>query len=576
MSEHEPGRPKEQPTLLHALLQRHLFQWGFGYVAGAWILLELIDFLADLFGWPIVFVRLALTLFAFGFPAVLILAWYHGEKGRQEVSRREAVLLVLVALGGTATAGWVAFAWEAEDPVGFFPTAVARVLPDDPRDAPTSLAVLPFVNLGGDPSDDPFADGVTEDIIAQVSRISHLRVISRTSIMQYRGTLKSVPEIGRELNVDFVLEGSVRRVGEAVRIVAQLIDARTDEHVWSDTFDPEITDILRVQADVAEQVADALASTLAPAEPLTLARAPVGRVDSETYEMLTRGRRLIRSDDPGEWAEGQRLLAATVERNPSLRAAVEALADALVESVETSPAPEAPSPDPRIRALVEQEMGNAWQVALVGGDPHAAEAAMLEALRENPNDARARRWYGVLLARGGEEEEALEQLRIARSLDPFSPPLGVDLAEVLTLLGRHEEAVRELERVLDSNPEHHPARIALGLALHGAGRTDEALEDLRRTVDATLGHPAALGALGYVLALTGDREATESVLDSLLSVQEPGTTHALAVAQLYAVLGDTVQALQWLERVPGGADPRLLTPRQGRLVTWHRPAAQPR
>lgn len=570
---------RDHPTILDAFLQRRLVQWGFGYVAGAWILLEFTDFLADMFGWPEVVVRLVLTVFAFGFLAVLVVAWYHGEKGSQAVTRREVALLCLIGIAGLGTAGAVALGGPRGSSPTLAQTAVARMPPDDPRDAPAAIAVLPFVNLSGNPEDDAFADGVTEDIIAQLARIPHLRVISRTSIMQYRDTALSLVDIGRELNVDLILEGSARRVGDRVRIVAQLIDARTDEHLWSETYDREMTDILRIQSDVAGQIGAALSETLAPMGEVRLAADP-GAVDHDAYRLLMRGRRLARSADAAEQAEGLELLAQAVEREPALLRALSAMPEALGPGTDGPLGLSSPEGE-RLRTVVQRAVDAAsmpgdvqaalrWRLVLSEGDLEAAREAAEEAVRANPNDAAARRWYGLLLAQAGSGAEAIEQLRIARSVDPHSPTLGVDVGEVLAGMGRYGEAVGELEAVLARAPDHLPAQVALGVARHGAGDVDRARAELERAVEASGGHPAALAALGYVLARTGDEVGARAVLDSLLAAE--GTRHVPAafIARIHEALGDSAEARRWSERqdaqgvmvlrVPGAAGGRERPP----------------
>jgi TolB-like protein len=446
-------------SLLETLLVRRVFQWTIGYVVGAWALLELMDFLSAMFGWPPVVVQITLTLLAFGLPAALVLAWHHGEKGRQEVTRSELVLLGVIAALGFVTAGHVATSPAGEGPLASPLTAEARERPPDPREAVTSLAVLPFVNLSGNPDEDYFADGVTEDLINQLSRLPQVRVISRTSIMQYRNTTKGLVEIGRELGVDFVLEGSARRAGDQVRIVAQLVDARSDEPVWSGSYDRELSDILRVQGEVAVEIAEALHGTFqfAPVSHLALNRDPV---DGEAYRMFLEGRRLARSTEAEEREEGLHLLAHALELDPSLHPARMALAEALL------PTPGAESPPERgqggstgARVVITRvlegpsqsahspEPRESWPLALVRGDTAAALELAEEALRAAPNDAKTRRWYGMMLAHMGETEEAMEQLEIARALDPFSHGLLADMGEVLAAAGRVGEVHGLLQRL---------------------------------------------------------------------------------------------------------------------------------
>lgn len=574
MTLHDPPRPTG-PTLLEAFLARRVVQWGFGYVAGSWILLEFLDFLTELYGWPDVAVRVALTLLGFGLAAVLVLAWYHGEKGRQEFTRREVALLAVIGVSGVLTAAWVGVGASGGERPGLVPTAAARTVLDDPRRAAASLAVLPFANLG-DAAEDYFADGVTEDIIAQLSRIPNLRVISRTSVMQYRGTLRSIPEIGRELGVEYILEGSARRVGPRVRIVAQLIDARTDEHLWSETFDRDLSDILRVQAEVAERIAANLSRLLGLAEPPRFAAA-AGPVESEAYSLYVRGRRLIRSPDPEAREEGGRLLEEAVTREPALQAAVAELADAVLREVDEG-AGAAPLPGAeRIREFVGRHAGRTWQVALARGDREAARAALVEALRADPNNSEARRWYGLLLLQEGETEEGLEQLRISRSLDPLSPAPALDLAEAMVAAGQTAEGLRELERWVERRPDHVSTRVALGMAYLAAGEEERAAAEIARAREGAPSHPSAMGAHGYLLAREGRTDEARSLLDSLEADPRGGAAHRVARAQILAGLGDTAEARRLLEDSPEGTLGRVLSGRGTHVIPVRpRPPQSPR
>lgn len=472
-------------SFLSQLFTRRVVQWGVGYVVGAWAFLELMDFLAEMFGWSEVAVQVALTLLAFGLPAALVLSWYHGEPGRQRATRREVILVTIIAVMGLGTAARVATAPRANGPAVVSQVA-ARELPSDPREAAASVAVLPFVNLSADPDEDYFADGVTEDIISQLSRVPHLRVISRTSTMQYRNTTLGLVEIGRELNVDYILEGSARRVDDQVRIVAQLIDARTDEHVWSGSYDRELSDILRLQDEVAGEITHALSETLQITPEPRFAR-DAGTVDGEAYRTFLRGRRLVRSADAAEQEEGERLLAQALEMDPTLNAVRGALAEALLppgtHPAEIGDAPEegsrrfvlvqrhlkGPGTPPEAGARVE------WRLALARGESERAREALLEALTQDPNDAQARRWYGVLLAQEGRTEDALEQLEIARVLNPHAPELLADMGEIMARAGRAVEAAALVERLMESGASGEPRALAVARIFLALGDSAQAV-----------------------------------------------------------------------------------------------------
>ena len=450
-----------ETSLMARIRARRIFQWAFAYVAGAWVLLELTDFLSELYGWPEVVVRFLLTAFAFGLLATLVVAWFHGAPGRQRAPRTEVVLLVLLALVGAGTslrvlAGGVGD--EAAGPlagsfggVGLTRAALAETRIPDPREASLSLVVLPFASLDGGVDEGlSFADGVTEDILFELSLLPGLRVISRTTAMRYRDAPMTLVEIGRELGVDLVVEGTVRRAGDQARIVVQLVDARTDEHLWAGSYDREVEDLLAVQAEVAEAVARELSQALglAPEETRRFAGRPA-HVDPEAYRRFLEGRRLARSEDPVQVEAGAELLARAVELDPRIESAWRALGDLLertdgasdttlvrvrsfvrgqaTAAVTEGPNPFAVAPDPARAGTVRFESAQAgagqagavqpgdaeatvpptsgpatsrWRFLvhrtdLDAGALEGAETALVEALVSTPNDADARRWYGL-------------------------------------------------------------------------------------------------------------------------------------------------------------------------------------
>jgi TolB-like protein/Tfp pilus assembly protein PilF len=505
----------DQHSFFKRVSERRIVRWALGYLAGAWILLEFTDFLAGDFDWP----------------------------------------------GYTA-----AVAMDDASPAPF------RLAAMDPREARVALAVLPFVNLGGDPDDEYFSDGVTEDIIAAVSRIPDLRVISRTSVMTYKNTDRSVVQIGQELNVDLVLEGSVRRVGDRVRIVAQLIDARSDDHLWSETYDRDIRDILAIQAEVAQHIARELSSAVGA--PVVLADAGGQSVDPEAYSLYLQGRQLARSEMPEDRQQAAALFEAAVELDTTLTVAYSALAESVVPEDPGDVAPPARQTSERVMRVVQRGLeraGGSPELHLSAAVHHAlhqrdvagaAESAR-KAIEANPNHAGARRWYAALLGRMGRHDEALEHLYIARSLDPLSAGVAAEIGEMLYAMGRHDEAIRELDAALARDPRQPGARATLGLAYQAKGETARAIEELRRAAEDPRG-VHVLGSLGYVFAVSGQRQAARAVLDSLrLGLSGGGVPH-VALAQIHAGLGEADQALQWLQRSADSTTAVMMAPHMAR------------
>jgi tetratricopeptide (TPR) repeat protein len=390
-------------------------------------------------------------------------------------------------------------------------------------------------------------------------------VISRTSVMQYRNTAKTIPQIAEELGVEYVLEGSVQRHGDRVRITAQLIDARKDGHVWADSYDREVRDILAVQSEVAEVIAGRLSAELTP---LTLAELrDTAQVDPEAYNLYLRGRQIARSEEPGEVAKGVELLGSAIAKDSSMVGAYTALAEALVPaSIGLGEAPLPPEP-PAIEGALNRALAAHPRAeihtfvarrAIEDWDFAKAEAAARRAVEANPNYARGQHWYGLLLARTGRQSEGLERLRAALSIDPRSPQINADLGELLYAMGRFDEAIAQLQKTLALDSTSASAYLNLGLAYSAKGLHDQAVAALRRAARLERGNPVVQGYLGYVLADAGQTDEANRILNDMETRRRPP---ASAIAQILAGLGRSEQALQWLEKAASERSSILLSPR---------------
>lgn len=556
-------------SVIRRLKERKMVQWAIAYGAAALVLLELADFLAEAFDWPMVTLRLISVVVAFAFLAVLVIAWYHGEQGHQRVKTTEALLLAAIVLGGGTTAWWVGTrtaaavpATAAEGQPGGASSDLMMTSAMDLDDGRTGVAILPFLTIGTDADSESFADGITEDIIAEVASVEGLRVISRTSVMQYRGSDRSIPQIGRELNVDVILEGSVRRVGDDVRIVATLIDAQTDEHLWTSTYDRNIKDILQVQTDVARDVAAQMRERLG-LDVLLAANTDRPEVDPAAFEQVVEGRKLAESAEPEERQRGVEMLMEAVVRDSNLvTVALPALAELAAPEADRMGMMQPPAPpSPDVAAAMQRAMRHAPNApavrtfsirrALGEADFEEAETEAGRAIEENPNNAMAHRYYGLLKGRQEQYDEAVEHLREAVRLDPHSATIGTDLGEILYAAGRTDAATAQLRRVLAEHPGHVPARVALGLAYQAAGEHERAVAELRRAAQESRGNPMVMGSLGWVFATQGALAEARAVLDTL-RVRSETRGASVAIAQVLSGLGEMDEAAQWLWQTGDG------------------------
>ncbi len=322
-------------NLWSRLRRRKVVQWGIAYLAGAWALLQGIGFAADAFTWPSAIKQVALLLLLIGLPIVVVLAWYHGDRGEQRVSRSElAILTLLFLLGG----GGLWLYGQRSQPT----TAVANsAKPPATSDARPSIAVLPFENRSAKQDDAFFVDGIHDDILTQLSKVSALKVISRTSVEQFRDTKLPTKAIAEQLGVKSILEGGVQRAGDRVRINVQLIDAGTDAHLWAESYDRELTaaNIFAIQSEVAAAIAGALKATLTAGEKARVNAVPTQNLEAwENYQL---GRQRLAKRTSTGFTEAERYFRKAIELDPNFALAYSGLADSLAVSLDYTDAPRA-------------------------------------------------------------------------------------------------------------------------------------------------------------------------------------------------------------------------------------------
>ena len=412
-----------------------------------------------------------------------------------------------------------------------------------------SLAVLPLKNLTGDPEQEYFADGMTEALIANLGKIGALQVRSRTSIMQYKGVKKPLPEIARELNVDAVVEGSVLRVAEQVRITAQLIHAPTDTHLWAESYERDLGDVLALQREVARAIAREIKVAVTTTEETRLASAR--RVNPETYEAYLKGMFHLNKMTPEGTEKGLDYLRQAIEKDPADPLAYAGLACGY-SIIGHGPAP-SPEALPRAKAaalkaleldetLAEAHAALAEVKLYYDWDWAGAEQAFQRALELNPNLAEAHghyAWYLVLL---GRLDEGLAEMKRAQELDPLAPIYSAWLGQQYWGAGQYEEAIDEARKSLELNPDFPIGLYVLGAVYATKGMYEEAIAEHQK-VGAVA--PDWGWGLGHTYALAGQRDEALNVLAEL--GEEYQQRNAWGVAEIYAALGEKDEAFRWLE-----------------------------
>src|ERR1700756_3558218 len=456
-----------------------------------------------------------------------------------------------------------------------------------PSSAIRSLAVLPFESLSNDASQDYFADGMTDELISDLGQISALRVFSRTSVISYKRARKPLPQIARELSVDAVVEGTVLRSGNEVRITAQLIEASADKHLWSQSYEGELRNTLALQNDVARAIADQIRINLNPAEQAALKK--VRAVNPEAFESYLKGRYFWNK----RTAEGLNVALAyfnqAIDEDPTIAQAYSGLADtyallgdwqyAVMTPMEALPKAKAAA----IKALeLDSALGeahNSLAFCLDGfeWDFDSAGKEFQRAIELNPNYATAHHWYAWHLGLLGRYDDALAEMRKAENLDPLSLIINSDLAELLVVAHSYDESIQQSRKTIEMDPNFALAHNQLAQAYLQKHLYDEAVAELRKAVQLSGSSPTCIANLARAYVASGKRSEAIKLLNDLEKRSIHGYSNASEIATIYASLGDTDQAMNWLEKAyeerfnPGvllrpGFDPLRSDPRFHNLL----------
>ncbi len=428
-----------------------------------------------------------------------------------------------------------------------------------------SLAVLPLANLSGDPQQEYFADGMTEELITDLAQIGALRVSSRTSAMRYKGMEKPLPEIARELNVDAVVEGSVLRVGDRVRITAQLIAAATDRHLWASSYERDLRDVLALQGEVARAIVGEIGVRLTPQERSRLTDKKT--VNPDAYEAYLKGRyHWFRGTAP----DAQKSLdyfQQSVAKQPDYALAYAGIADAYVQMAGSAYgvlSPREAFPKAKVAAmraveldptLSEPYVSLAWSSFVFDRDWTTAESQFQRALRLNPNYPNAHQYYGAFLSSMGRFDEAIREAKRGQELDPLSLRGNLDVGFFLHNARRDDEAIPWFRRVLDMDPTFLRTHWVLGLALVQKKRYDEAITELQKAVELSGSGPAQLGSLGYAYAVAGRRAEALEIVEKLKESSREHYVPPATVSIVFSGLGEKDQAMAWLEKANEERDP---------------------
>jgi TolB-like protein len=460
-------------SFLGELKRRNVVRVGVAYAIIGWILVQVGEAVFPAFEVPDAILRGLVIVLILGLPAVLVFAWVfeitpEGIKREKDIDRAASITgvtgrkldrLIITTLS-IAVVLLLVDRFVTRAPESDPPTATAEVTRPEPVAGPSqaqaeaepSIAVLPFVNMSDDPSNEYFSDGISEELLNVLVKVSGIKVASRTSSFAFKGKDVSIPEIAEELHVDHVLEGSVRKSGNRVRVTAQLIEVRSDRHLWSETYDRELEDIFAIQDEISGHIVDALKVALGAGEAQAIADAGKPTENLEAYELYLQGRYFWQRRGEQNIKKAIDLLKRSLDADPAFARAWAGLAAAYITLpvYSTEPwqeyFPMARQAAERALAL-DDTLADAYVVVaditrMVDLEWQGAERAYLAALEYEPRNATAHLWYAEFLFVVGRLEDALEHNEIAYELDPLSPGANINLAWNLMALGRPEDALR--------------------------------------------------------------------------------------------------------------------------------------
>ena len=416
-----------------------------------------------------------------------------------------------------------------------------------------AIAVLPFENLSGDPGQDYFVDGVTDELMTDLARMGSVRVISRTSSMQYKHAKSSLRKIASELGVDAVVEGAVARSDNRVRITAQLIRASSDHHIWANSYERDVSNILALQTEIASAIARELRVELALQMPPPASQRPLNQ---EAYVEYLRGRYAWNLRREPALLEAIQHFEAAIRIDPGFAQAYSALADSHTAlGYLNARSPEETFPNARIAArkaleldssLAEPHASLAYYSLYFERDWQAAEKEFRKAIELNPNYAVAHDWYGVYLTAMSRWDDALKEIEKARELDPMSLPISTDVGFTLYYSGKYDAAIESLRGTLERDPTFPLAHLWLGRAYEEKGMYGEAVAEFEKVQKALPDWPVATAATGWVYGRWGKTSDARRVLTTLVEQSKHHYVSAYAIGLVHAGVGDKDQALEYL------------------------------
>ncbi|MEY2548408.1 MAG: hypothetical protein QOD64_990 [Verrucomicrobiota bacterium] len=557
------------PNFFAELKRRNVYKVAVAYAVAAWLLIQVATQVFPFFEIPNWAVRLVVVLLALGFPVALILAWAFEitPEGIKRESEIEADESITQHTGRKIIAITIALAVVA---AGLFVYQLVRsksLFTPRQSEAPTvsipakSIAVLPFENLSSDKENAYFADGIQDEILTRLAKIGDLKVISRTSTEKYKSAPSNLREIAQQLGVATILEGSVQKSRDQVRITVQLINALNDAHLWAETYDRSLIDTFAVETDVAQRIAASLAAKLSGAEKQAIAARPTE--NTEAYQLYLKGRFFWNKRTGADLKTAGEFFERAVAADPTYAGAYAGLAQTyLLIPVFGAGRPLDFFPKATIaahRAIDLDETSSEGHTALAmltlfNFKFAPSEQEFRRAIELNPNYATAHHWFGnSLLVTLGRFDEAIKEGQRAVELDPLSLIINADLGSTLMIARRYDEAIAQLRKTLVLDGNFAYARWNLGEALYFKGDLGAAIAEYEKAA-ALDDDPEILALLGRAYAESGQKEKALKILEKLKAAEQQRFVRNYLYTIIYTGLGDKATAIDYLEKARDGGE----------------------
>ena len=538
------------------LRRRNVYKVAVGYAVIGWLLIQITTQVFPFFEIPNWAVRLVVLLIVVGFPIALVIAWAfeltpEGLKRTEEADRaypvrsRSRAWIYVVISAGLLSAGL------------FFLGRYTAPNENKVANVPAkSIAVLPFENLSRDPDNAYFAEGIQDEILTRLAKVADLKVISRTSTQRYKSSPNDLPQIAKQLGVANILEGSVQKSQDQVRVNVQLINAATDAHLWADSFDRKLIDIFAVESEIATKVADTLQAKLTGAEQHAISMQPTQ--NTEAYQLYLKGRYFWNKRTGPDLQKAIDYFKQAIDKDPNYALAYVGLGDSYILLSGFGAAPPQDS-----FPLAEAAAKKALEIDDTLAEAHTTLGFSLcvhhfdfagsirefeRAIALNPNYATAHHWFGdgPLLA-VGQFDRAIAEGKRALELDPLSVIITADLGANYLVARRYDEAIEQFHKAIDLDPRFYYSHWNLAQALELKGNLREALEEYKKAVELD-DDPFVLALLGQGYAKLGQRDEALKILAQLPQIGAHRYVSAYSYALLYVALGDKDKAIEWLER----------------------------